>query len=76
MIENDIRYRSETCKLYQDGDCYYYEDDIIGFQGFQRWIRSYGTSIVVLEPESLKNEVVQQAHEVLKKYEQAKSWDI
>lgn len=73
-IQNDIRYRQETCQFYKKGDCFYYEDDIIGIPEFQRWIRGYGSSIVVLVPESLKNEIVSRAHEMLGYYQKVNLW--
>lgn len=75
-IRNDIRYRSDTCKFYQDDNCYYYEDDIVGLPEFQRWIRGYGSSIVVIEPEELRNEIVNRAHKMLSYYQKAKAWSL
>ena len=73
-IKSDISFRSETGKFYQDGNFYYYEDDIIGMEKFRRWIRGYGSSIIVLEPESLKNEIVMWAKQTLDLYKASESW--
>ena len=73
-IKSDISFRSETCKFYQMDDFYYYEDDIIGIFEFQRWIRAYGSSIIVIEPKSLKDNIVERAKETLKLYEASESW--
>lgn len=74
-IKNDTEYRSETSKFYQRGDYYYYEDDVIGLPEFQRWLRSYGSSILVIEPEHLKNDIIQRAHEALQNYADSSSWN-
>lgn len=74
-IKYDTALRAETGKLYQDGGFYYYEDDIIGLNEFQRWIRSYGSSIVVIEPESLRNNIVERAQQAINLYELSKSWN-
>lgn len=68
-IENDTSLRKETRELYTDGDYYYYEDDILGLQDFRRWLRSYGSSITVLEPQSLIEEIVTGAERTLSYYE-------
>lgn len=73
-IQRDIYLRSETCKFYQEGDFYYYEDDIVGMDEFQRWVRSYGSSIIVLEPKSLQDSIISRAHETLDNYKLAESW--
>ncbi len=68
-IRNDTALRRQTCKLYYDGNDYYYEDDILGMPDFRRWLRSYGSSITVLEPQSLINEVIDSARKTLSYYE-------
>lgn len=73
-IQRDTRLRKETCIFYQDGDYYYYEDDIVGMDEFQRWVRSYGSSMVVLEPESLRETIVARAKEALANYEKSNEW--
>lgn len=73
-IKSDIEYRKETSKFYQDGDYYYFEDDVIGINEFQRWVRGYGSSIVVIEPESLRHLIVQRAQQTLDLYAASKEW--
>ncbi len=77
-IENDISLRVEngTGKFYQDGDFYFYEDDVIGLDEFQRWVRGYGSSVLVLEPRSLQDTIVSRANETLNNYKLAENWNI
>lgn len=75
-IKRDTILRNETCKLYQEGDYYYYEDDILGLQDFRRWIRGYGSSIIVLEPQILIDEIVDGASRALFYYEKLNSLKI
>ena len=73
-ITNDLKYRKETYKLTDKGDYYLYEDDVIGIDEFQRWIRSYGPSVVVLEPESQKDQIIERAQKTLDLYDNSKAW--
>ncbi len=73
-IKNDIKFRRETCKFYQRNEYYYFEDDIIGMSEFRRWVRSYGSSMILLEPKSAANEIVERAHQTLALYEASNSW--
>ena len=73
-IRRDTAFRKETSNFYQEGDFYYYEDDIIGLDEFQRWIRGYGSSIVVMEPQSLRDIIKQRAKQSIDLYEAAQSW--
>lgn len=66
-IRNDIS-RRKYAKLYQEGDYWYYEDDIIGFSAFRSWIYQFGYSVVVMEPESLAREVYESAAARVEKY--------
>jgi hypothetical protein len=72
-IKSDTMLRSETGALYKDGNYYYYEDDILGMPDFRRWLRSYGSSITVLEPQSLINEVTESSKKTLDYYKALKS---
>ena len=40
------------------GDYYIYEDDVSDVRKLKSWVYSYGSSMVVLEPESLREEVI------------------
>ncbi len=55
-------------KLTQDGDVLYYEDDVIGINHFRSWINSYGSSVLVLEPKSLRDEIIESAKKRLEYY--------
>ena len=68
-IKRDTVLRSETGKLYKDGDFYYYEDDILGIPDFRRWMRIYGSSITVLEPQTLIKEIIENITKTLTYYE-------
>lgn len=68
-IKRDTVLRSETGKLYKDGDFYYYEDDILGIPDFRRWMRNYGSSITVLEPQTLIKEIIENITKTLTYYE-------
>lgn len=75
-ITEDTRHRKNMCKLYSKGDFYYYEDDIIGIGEFQRWLRSYGSSIQVIEPVELRDTIINAAKKTLELYSMSESWEI
>ena len=68
-IKSDTALRSGIGKLYKKGAYYYYEDDILGMPDFRRWLRSYGSSITVLEPQTLINEIVENTTKTLTYYD-------
>ena len=74
-IRNDIRHREGLCKFYQEGDFYYYEDDIIGMKEFKRWLRGYGSSIQVIEPAYVREEIIASANKALLYYAMSDSWN-
>lgn len=45
----------------QVGEDLYFEDDVIGIYNFKSWINSYGSSVLVVEPESLRKEIMESA---------------
>ena len=45
----------------EEVEYYIYEDDVIGINKFAAWVRSYGSSIIVLEPETLARQMVESA---------------
>lgn len=45
-------------KLTQKGDWLYYEDKVYGLSRFRSWIYGYGRAAVVLEPESLRKDIM------------------
>jgi hypothetical protein len=73
-IQNDIKYRRQTSKFYKEGNFYYFEDDVIGLGEFQRWVRGYGSSILVLEPKEMQENIVTNAHRILDLYEKSNEW--
>lgn len=73
-IQNDIRHREGLCSFYKQDNIYIYEDDIIGIPEFQRWIRGYGSSIQVIEPAYLREDILDKARKTLALYEAADEW--
>ena len=60
-------------KLYPEPDndkVWYYEDTIMGMNSFKRWLRSFGASVVALEPLQLAEDMYQSAVRRLAKYEE------
>lgn len=45
-----------------------YEDDVVGFDDFRMWLRSFGASAEVLEPESLRAAMRESALKMLERY--------
>ena len=70
-IKADVE-RRESKNIYPDGDYSYYEDDIIGMNAFRSWLYQYGSSVVVLEPKELAQEVYRSAQRRLKNYKEKK----
>lgn len=73
-IKSDTQHRQAICKFYKKDNYYYYEDKIIGVDEFQRWLRSFGSSIQVIEPIFLKNKIIETANEILKIYKESDTW--
>lgn len=59
-IRNDIS-RRKYAKLYQKGEYWYYEDEIIGLSAFKTWIHQFGYSVLVQAPENLAREIYESA---------------
>ena len=53
----------------QENDTYIYKDKVIGMDAFRRWLRSYGSAIIVLEPKHLALEMYQSAKRMYDNYE-------
>lgn len=67
-IDRETKHRKYR-KLYQDeNNIWIYEDDIIGVNSFCRWLRSYGSSIVVLSPDSIIQRMKNSARKILENY--------
>ena len=56
-VMRDLERRTNK-KLYQDGECLIYEDKVYGKEAFLRWVFSYGSSMVVEKPETLREYIV------------------
>jgi len=50
-------------------DALYFEDDVIGINSFRSWINSYGSSVLVIEPRFLRDEIVESAIKRLQFYD-------
>ena len=66
--------RSETrsrrfASIRKEGDYYIYEDDVIGLPSFRSWVLSYGSSVKVLEPSSLAEQILISSRTRLLNYE-------
>jgi len=55
------------------GDTMVYEDDIRGLEDFSKYLRQYGKSARVLEPEELRLKMLRSAEMTLKRYEEVYS---
>lgn len=73
-IRNDTRHRSGICKFYEKDGKYYYEDDIIGMNEFKRWLRSFGSSVQVLEPQYVRDDMIKSAEIALEYYAASEEW--
>lgn len=60
-VKRDLGKRAKDT-LTKINDTYYiFEDTIIGINSFRSWVNSYGSSIIVLEPRELANEIIDSA---------------
>ena len=67
-IRNDVRDRVHG-RLRQEGDKWVYEDEVIGLASFRAWVMMYGSSVKVLEPVSLAEEIRESSRIRLLNYE-------
>ena len=56
-VKKELEFRTKK-KLSESDEFLYYEDDVYGLSKFKDWILSYGWSAVVLEPQSLQEEII------------------
>lgn len=56
-VRKELAYRTNG-KLYEDGEFLYYEDTVYGISKFRSWIYGYGSSAIVLEPQSLRQHII------------------
>ena len=66
-VLSDLGKRSDG-HIQEYDDHIIYEDDIIGVNKFKSWVYGYGSSIVVLEPQSLRDEIIDSINERWKYY--------
>lgn len=59
-VKRDLASRTNG-KWTQKDDVLYFEDDVIGINSFRSWINSYGSSVLVIEPKSLREEIIESA---------------
>ena len=57
-VRMDLECRTNG-RLYEEDGFLYYEDTVYGISRFRRWLYGYGSSAVVLEPESLRNNIIE-----------------
>lgn len=66
-VKRDLEFRKH--KIIEDYENYFiYEDEVIGINSFKKWLRSFGSSAVVIEPKELKEEIVMAAIKALNYY--------
>lgn len=66
-VKRDIEFRKN--KVIEDYENYFiYEDTIIGINSFKSWLRGYGSSAIVLEPQELRIEIIESAKKLLNYY--------
>ena len=73
-IEADTSSRQATRRIYKEGDNYFYEDDIIGANDFMRWVRGFGSSMIIVEPAILAERAKATAQKSLELYEISERW--
>lgn len=66
-IQDETRLRKYG-KLEHQGNEYIYTDIVLGEANFRSWLRSYGSSIIVLEPESLAQKILYSAQKIKECY--------
>lgn len=67
-IRNDVRDRVHS-NLRQEGEKWIYEDEVIGLTSFRAWVMSYGSSVKVLEPAYLAEQIRESSRIRLLNYE-------
>ena len=53
----------------QKGDSLYFEDDVIGINNFRTWLHGYGSSVLVIKPRSLREQIIESARKRVAYYE-------
>lgn len=66
-VKRDIEYRKNKI-IHEFEDYFIYEDTIVGIHSFKSWLRSYGSSAIVLEPQNLRDEMIESARKMYEYY--------
>lgn len=66
-VKRDIIGRS-AYELIKVDDGYLYTDTVEGINDFKRWVRKYSQKCIVIEPESLRNEILNSNKQKLSRY--------
>ncbi len=70
FIEDRVVKQGQWGQIVQrEGNTFVYEIEVRGTREIKPWIRSFGSSAEVLEPESLREELIQEWKEMLEDYE-------
>ncbi len=67
-LKRDLEWRQK--EPYVEEGVTYYEDDVIDLGNFHSWLRKYGSSITVLEPQELIDKIVDEAKTLKAAYEE------
>ncbi|GKX67632.1 WYL domain-containing protein [Inconstantimicrobium mannanitabidum] len=66
-VKRDLQRR--IYKTIDDYDDYFiYCDEVIGINSFKQWLRSFGSSAIVLEPKELRDEIIDAVKKALRYY--------
>lgn len=68
-VKRDLAFRTNGIWT-QKGNHLYFEDDVIGLKNFRSWVNSYGSSVLVIEPKSLREEIIASSRKRLEFYEE------
>lgn len=49
-------------------DCFIYSDEVVGINSFKQWLRSFGSSAIVIEPKELRDHMIESAKRALEYY--------
>ncbi len=66
-VRKDLECRTNG-SFTQEGDVLYFEDDVIGINSFKRWLYGYGSSVLVVEPKSLRDAIADSVRRRLEFY--------
>ncbi len=68
-VLRDLAYRNPKETLSPiDGDFFFFEDDIYGFDAFYMWVRTYGSSAVIIEPTKMAMKRIDSLKKTLEYY--------